>query len=180
MLKKARGKNFVDNVLNSTFWKECVVIVQVIEPLVCVLCIVDSDDRSTMGYLYAVMHKAWEEMIRRFQRRKKRIEPYFRIVESHWDKQLHKNLHANGYWLIPNNQFNVTKITKHKQTISGFLGVIERYSYGNPTLQSKLTSEMKLFRNAKGNFGPKLAINDREVMLPSKNTTLIFWLVVFS
>lgn len=71
-------------------------------------------------------------------------------------------------------------MTKHKQTISGFLDVIERYSYGNSTLQSKLTSEMKLFRNAKGNFGPKLAINDREVMLPSKNTTLIFWLVVFS
>lgn len=90
MLKKARGKKFVDNVLNSTFWKECVVVVQVIEPLVCVLCIVDSDDRSTMGYLYAAMHKAWEEMIRRFQRRKKRIEPYFRIVESHWDRQLYK------------------------------------------------------------------------------------------
>lgn len=46
--KESKGKKFVDNVLNCTFWKECTVIVQVIEPLVCVLCIVDSDDRFTM------------------------------------------------------------------------------------------------------------------------------------
>lgn len=72
----------MDNVLNSTFWKECAVIVQVTEPLVRVLRIVDSDDRPAIGYLYAAMHKARQEIIRRFQRRKKRIEPYLRIVKS--------------------------------------------------------------------------------------------------
>ena len=116
--KESKGKIFVDNVLNSTFWKECAVIVQVTEPLVRVLRIVDSDDRPAMGYLYAAMHKAWEEMIRRFRRRKKRIEPYLRIVESRWDKQLYKNLHAAGYWLNPSNPSSVTKMAKHKQTIS--------------------------------------------------------------
>ena len=71
-------------------------------------------------------------------------------------------------------------MAKHKQTISGLLDVIERYSYGNSTLQSKLTSEMKLFRNADGDFGRKSTVYDREVMLPGKDTTLIFWLVEFS
>lgn len=33
------------------------------------------------------------------------------------------------------------------------LDVIEKYAYGNPDLRSKLTSEMRLFRNAKGDFG---------------------------
>lgn len=57
MLKKARGKKFMDNVLSSIFWKECVVIIQVTEPLGRVLRMVDSDDRP-MGYLYAAIHKA--------------------------------------------------------------------------------------------------------------------------
>lgn len=40
--------------LNSqiwAIWKECAVIVQTTKPLIRVLRIVDSDDRSTMGYL---------------------------------------------------------------------------------------------------------------------------------
>ena len=82
MLKKSKGKKFVDNVLHSIFWKECVVIVQTIEPLICVLHIVDSDDKPAMGYLHATIHKAREEMIKRSKRRKKRIEPYLRILNS--------------------------------------------------------------------------------------------------
>ena len=116
----------------------------------------------------------------RFNRRKKRIEPYLRILDSRWDNQIYKNLHAAGYWLNPSNQFNTTEIAKRWQTISGLLDVIEKYSYGNPTLQSKLTSGMKLFRNAKSDFGKKSAINDREAMLPGKKTVLIFTLVVIS
>ena len=47
---------------------------------------------------------------------------------------------------------------KHRQTISGLLDVIEKYSYENPTLQSKLTSEMKLFRNAEGDLDENLQL----------------------
>jgi hypothetical protein len=67
---------------------------------------------------------------------------------------------------------------KHRQTVSGLLDVIKKYSYENPTLESKLTSEMKLFRNAEGDFGRKSAINGREAMFSSKKTILILSLVV--
>lgn len=67
----------------------------------CVLHLVDSDDRPSMGYLYRVIHEAKEEMLKRFQRRRKRVEPYIKIVDAQWDKQLHKNLHTTGYWLNP-------------------------------------------------------------------------------
>ena len=120
--------------------------------------IVDSDDKPAMGYLYATIHKAREEMIKRSKRRKKRIEPYLRILNSWWDNQLYKNLHVASYWLNPSNQFNTTKMEKHRQTISGLLDVIEKYSYENPTLQSKLTSEMKLFRNAEGDLDENLQL----------------------
>ena len=64
--KDSKGRKFVDSVLDSSFWKECAIIVQLIEPLVRVLRLVDSDDRPSMGYLYMAMHKVREELLKRF------------------------------------------------------------------------------------------------------------------
>ncbi|KAL3500455.1 hypothetical protein ACH5RR_039548 [Cinchona calisaya] len=125
--------------------------------------LVDSDDRPSMGYLYAGMHKAREEHLRRFHKRKKRVDHYLRILDSRWDSQLHKNLQAAGFWLNLAYQYNSLDMSKHKHTKSGLLDVIERYSYGNPVLMSNLTREMKLFRKAEGDFG---RMSDRDVMLP--------------
>ncbi|XP_039119289.1 uncharacterized protein LOC120255512 [Dioscorea cayenensis subsp. rotundata] len=166
--KERAGKKFVDHVLDSSFWKECVVIVKVTEPLVRVLRIVDGDDRPAMGFIYEAINKAREEMRKRFQRRKKRVEPYLKIVDSRWDRQLHKNLHAAGYWLNPRFQYNNQEMENHKHTISGLLDVIERYSNENSDLRSKLTSEMKFFRTAQGDFGRRSAISDRNLMAPDE------------
>ena len=97
--KEAKAKKFVDQVLDSNFWKQCADIVKLTEPLVRVLRIVDSEDKPAMGFLYQAICKAREEMVRRFQRRKKMVEPYLKILDNRWDSQLRKNLHTAGYWL---------------------------------------------------------------------------------
>ncbi|XP_022844306.1 uncharacterized protein LOC111367586 [Olea europaea var. sylvestris] len=56
----------------------------------------------------------------------------------------------------------------HKQTISGLLDIIERYAYGQPDLGSKLTGEMRLFRQAQGDFGRLSAVADRHKMAPDE------------
>ncbi|KAL3515741.1 hypothetical protein ACH5RR_022643 [Cinchona calisaya] len=48
--RESKGKKFVDLVLDSMFQKECATIVQVTEPLVRVLRLVDSDERPSMGW----------------------------------------------------------------------------------------------------------------------------------
>ena len=53
---------------------------------------------------------------------------------------------------------------KHMSTISGLLDVLEKYAYGNLPLESKITSEMKLFRNAKHDFGRASVINNHTLM----------------
>ncbi|XLQ99297.1 hypothetical protein S83_065496, partial [Arachis hypogaea] len=59
-------------------------IVKLTEPLVRVLCIVDNENRAAMSFLYQAIYKAWEEIVKRFQKRK-RIH-----VEIHnFDKNLH-------------------------------------------------------------------------------------------
>ncbi|XP_061361535.1 uncharacterized protein LOC133305351 [Gastrolobium bilobum] len=123
------------------------------EPLIRVLRIVDSENKPAMGFLYRAIFKAREEMIKRFQRNKKKVEPYLQILDRRWDSQLRKNLHAAGYWLNPGCRYNDEEFEKHKFTTSGLLDVIEKYAYGDPDLNSKLTSEMRIFKNVELDFG---------------------------
>ncbi|XP_052301372.1 uncharacterized protein LOC112325849 [Populus trichocarpa] len=54
----------------------------------------------------------------------------------------------------------------NNRTISGLLDVLEKYAHRNLPLQSKITSEMKFFRNAEHDFGRASAINNRTLMPP--------------
>ncbi|XP_019418493.1 PREDICTED: uncharacterized protein LOC109329267 [Lupinus angustifolius] len=104
--KDIKAKKCVEQVLDSNFWKQCADIVKITEPLVRVLRIVDSEDKSAMGFLYQAFFKARNEMERRFQRNKTKIKPYLEIMDSRWDLKLKRNIHAAGYWLNP--QYKLT------------------------------------------------------------------------
>nr|XP_025611971.1 uncharacterized protein LOC112705352 [Arachis hypogaea] len=145
--KEVKAKKFVDQVLDSKFWNQCTDIVKLIEPLVRVLRIVDSEDRAAMSFLYQAIYKVMEEMVKRFQKRKRVVDPYLKILDSSF-------------------QFNATEFEKHKQTTSGLLDVIERYAYGDADMISKLTSETRIFKNAEGDFGRQSAIRDRSTVMP--------------
>ncbi|CAI8616012.1 unnamed protein product [Vicia faba] len=92
--KEAKAKQFVDQVLDSRFWSKCDDVVKITESLVCVLRIVDSEDKPAMGILYKSIVKARKDMVRRFQRNKKKVDPYLKILDKRWDSQFRKNLHA--------------------------------------------------------------------------------------
>ncbi|XP_078150193.1 uncharacterized protein LOC144545498 [Carex rostrata] len=166
--KEKKGKKFKEDVLDQQFWKNCATICQITEPLVRVLRIVDSDERPAMGFLYGAIHAAKEEIGWRFQRKKKVAQPFLEIIEARWDEQLSKDLHAAGYWFNPSNQYNSTEFAKHRKTISGVHDVIERFAHGQVGLQTKLTGEMKLFRNAEGDFGRTTTIRNRSQMPPDE------------
>ncbi|XP_015936600.1 uncharacterized protein LOC107462518 [Arachis duranensis] len=140
--KEVKAKKFVDQVLDSKFWNQCTDIVKLIEPLVRVLRIVDSEDRAAMSFLYQAIYKVMEEMVKRFQKRKRVVDPYLKILDSQFEK--------------------------HKQTTSGLLDVIERYAYGDADMISKLTSETRIFKNAEGDFGRQSAIRDRSTVMPDQ------------
>ncbi|KAF7824043.1 uncharacterized protein G2W53_022187 [Senna tora] len=60
--------------------------------------------------LDSAFHKAREEMVKRFQRRKRVIEPYLKIIDRCWDKQLYKNLHATGFWFNPSYHYDTNEM----------------------------------------------------------------------
>ncbi|XP_025636361.1 uncharacterized protein [Arachis hypogaea] len=108
--KEAKAKKFVNQVLDSNFWNQCTDIVKLTEPFVRVLRIMDSEDRAAMGFFYQAIYKDRKEMVKRFQKRKRIIDPYLKILDTH--------------------------------------------------LNSKLTSEMRFFKNAEQDFGRQSAIRE--------------------
>ena len=62
------------------------------------------------------------------------MKPYLKILDHHWDSQLHKNLHATSYWLNPACRFNEEEFEQHVTTIIALLDVIERYDHGDSQL----------------------------------------------
>ena len=65
-----------------------------------------------------------------------------------------------GFWLNSQFQYDVNLMDRYTNTIFRLLDVVEKYSNGNATLLSKLTSEMKLLRNAEHDFGRVSVRND--------------------
>nr|XP_034924027.1 uncharacterized protein LOC118056041 [Populus alba] len=72
------------------------------------------------------------------------------------------------YDLNPRFQYDANIMDKHMSTISGLLDVLEKYAHGNLPLQSKITGEMKFFRNAEHDFGRASAINNRTLIPPDE------------
>ncbi|KAL4301196.1 hypothetical protein AHAS_Ahas17G0276700 [Arachis hypogaea] len=163
--KEAKAKKFVDQVLDSKFWNQCTDIVKLTQQHVRVLRIVDSENRAAIDFLYQAIYKVRKDMVKRFQKRKTVVDPYLKILATHWDSELRKNLHAAGYWLNPSFRFNTGEFEKNKQTTSGLLDVIERYTYGDAYLSSKLTSEMRIFNNAEQYFGRQSTIRERSTVM---------------
>jgi hypothetical protein len=64
------------------FWEECALILRITELLVRVLQIVDNDDRPAMGYLYEAIHSVKEEMLRIFQKKRTKVQPFIDIINN--------------------------------------------------------------------------------------------------
>ncbi|XP_027941001.1 uncharacterized protein LOC114194784 [Vigna unguiculata] len=84
------GKIVEDVVLDKEFWKNIITCLKGAFPLIEVLRLVDSDQKPAMGFIYEAMDQA-----------KEKIQKAFNAVKKRWDKQLHRPLHAAGYFLNP-------------------------------------------------------------------------------
>jgi predicted component of type VI protein secretion system len=54
-----------------------------------------------MGYLYEAIHSTKEEMLRRFQKKRTKVQPFIDIINNRWDGQLYRKLYAAGFWSNP-------------------------------------------------------------------------------
>ncbi|KAG4392256.1 hypothetical protein GLYMA_04G100150v4 [Glycine max] len=104
-------------------------------------------------------------MVRRFRRNKRKMEPYLEVLDRHWDSQLHKDLYATGYWLNPACRFNAKEFEKHRNTQSGILELIDRYTHGDLELPDKLNEGMRIYKNSGGDFARRAAIREWNIVM---------------
>jgi len=64
------------------FWEKCASIIRITEPIVRVLKIIDSDDRPSMRYLYEAIDSAKEEILKRFQKKRAKVQPFLDIINN--------------------------------------------------------------------------------------------------
>ena len=66
----------------------------------------------------------------------------------------------------PRFHYDVNLMDRYSNIIFRLLDVMEKYANGNAIMLSKLTSEMKLFRNVEHGFGRVFARNNRTFLPP--------------
>uniref|UniRef100_A0A0R0KWA5 DUF659 domain-containing protein n=1 Tax=Glycine max TaxID=3847 RepID=A0A0R0KWA5_SOYBN len=127
--KYSKAKKFVEQILDSGFWKQCANIVKLTKSL--------------------VIHKAREEMVRRFQRNKRKVKSYLEVLDRPC-------------------RFNAEEFEKHRNTQSSILNLIDRYTLGDLELQDKLNEDMRIYKNFEGDFTRRVAIRERNTVMPNQ------------
>ncbi|XP_077216017.1 uncharacterized protein LOC143850677 [Tasmannia lanceolata] len=97
--KSAVGQKAEGLVSSPTFWQNCKIIVDILEPIVRVLRMVDGDKKPTMGFMY----HAIELMKGAVQTTATRsFQGYHKIIDTRWKNMLLHPLHLAGTNTITN------------------------------------------------------------------------------
>ncbi|XP_019420754.1 PREDICTED: uncharacterized protein LOC109330944 [Lupinus angustifolius] len=99
--KTKDGRFVVNVVIDKKFWNNIVVCLKGAYPLIKVLRLVDSYENPAMGFINEAMDQAKEKIQIAFNDVKKSYLPIWEIIDQRWDNQLHRPLHAAGYYLNP-------------------------------------------------------------------------------
>jgi len=99
---KSKVKQVMNLVLSDgRFWRSITYCLKCVIPLVKVLRLVDSDAKPVMAYIYEAMNRAKEQIAENFQKIETRYKKMWKIIDTRWNFQLHRPLHAVAYYLNP-------------------------------------------------------------------------------
>ena len=84
--KNNKSKVAVSIILDNRFWNDYLIVVNLMSPLMCLLRIVDCDERSSMGYVYEDMYKIHLGIKKLFNYNKILYKPYTKFIKQRWDQ----------------------------------------------------------------------------------------------
>ncbi|KAL2238042.1 UNVERIFIED_CONTAM: hypothetical protein Sindi_0995900 [Sesamum indicum] len=97
--REAQGKLVASVILMPSFWNHVLYIIKIAGPLVKVLQLVDGERKPPMGYIYEAMDRAKEAIAASFSNNEEKYKDVFALIDARWNVQLHRPLHAAGYYL---------------------------------------------------------------------------------
>ena len=97
----------VENIIlaDVNFWKAIKYCLSCVVPIYKILRLMDGDVKPAMGYIYEAMDRAKEQIKENFNGLETRYKPIWKKIDTRWDMQLHRPLHAVGYYLNPRCEF---------------------------------------------------------------------------
>ena len=165
--RRPDGKDTKKKVLDTYFWKRSVELVKITEPLVKVLRLVDGE-RLAMGYIYEAMDQAKEQIRAAYNDRLAKYGRIWEIIDNRWNNQLHRPIHAAGYFLNPRYHYKNRLGDQHDGEVrAGLIDCLERM-VPNHVDQLEIHRQLTIFNMASGTFGKNLAKRARDVDQPGK------------
>ncbi|KAL7593981.1 hypothetical protein Lser_V15G32559 [Lactuca serriola] len=166
MLKLRNASECKDIVLNENFWKNCLITVKVMTPLLRLLRLCDSDETPALGYVYEGMYRARRGINELFKKKKELYKPYTDIIDRRWDKMLRKSIHCAAYWLNPVFQYNHENVCSKREVFQGVLDMVEKNFSGTSIFD--LTLSLGKFRDIEDTFGRYSVIASRTSTRPDE------------
>eukprot|EP00253_Pinus_taeda_P007875 PITA_07875 len=164
---KPEGKELKRKVYDETFWRKAAEIVKLAEPLVKVLRLVDGE-RLAMGFIYEAMDQAKEHIKAVYKDRVAKYGPIWAIIDERWSNQLHRPIHAAGYFLNPRYHYKAKESGASRGEVRD--GLIDCIDCMIPleSDQLEIHRQATTFSNASGTFGKNLAKIAREANEPAQ------------
>ncbi|OIT19030.1 hypothetical protein A4A49_42701 [Nicotiana attenuata] len=159
--KEIVGKETVKVLISPSFWNDVVRALKVGGPLIRVLRTVDGERKPPMGYLYEAMDRAKESIATSFEGDVRKYEKVFEIIDTRWDNQLHRPLHAAGHLLNPGLFYKNTRDgTLASEVWIGYHACLEKLVPNSATID-QIGEEFGRYSQAEGLFGLQAAIRAR-------------------
>eukprot|EP00253_Pinus_taeda_P028843 PITA_28843 len=164
---KPEGKELKRKVYEETFWRKAAEVVKLVEPLVKVLRLVD-EERLAMGFIYEAMDQAKEQIKMVYKDRVAKYGPIWAIIDERWNNQLHRPIHAVGYFLNPRYHYKAKESGALRGEVrDGLIDCIDRM-IPLESDQLEIHRQATTFSNAAGTFGKNLAKIAREADEPAQ------------
>ncbi|KAK9070497.1 hypothetical protein SSX86_010899 [Deinandra increscens subsp. villosa] len=165
--KEVGGRQTENTILFPAFWNNVNVAVKVGGPLLGVLRLVDGERKPPMGYIYEAMDRAKEMIAASFKNKEEKYKAIFDIIDKRWDCQLHRPLHAAGYYLNPSLYYNNPRVEDDDEVVSGLYSCIEKLAL-NEDEQLRIHTGLPTYRGAEKVFGYPIAKKMRAKLAPAE------------
>ncbi|KAL8512130.1 hypothetical protein ACS0TY_018546 [Phlomoides rotata] len=143
-LKTEKWRGVKDTVLNQRFWNNCLIIVKIMEPLMRLLRICDTDEKPSLDYVYEGLSRSIRGTKEIFNNQESKYKPFIDIINKRWDKMLRKRLHAAAYWLNPAFQYDPNNsLHNESEAYKGLLIIIQDLHPDTPGIMHELRKKQK-------------------------------------
>ncbi|XP_031741324.1 uncharacterized protein LOC116403832 [Cucumis sativus] len=153
--KEQQRKRVVQTILLASFWTTIVFALKVSGPLVRVLRLVDGEKKPPMGYIYEAMDRAKEAIAKSFNNNEEKYKDIFTIIDKRWELQLHRPLHAAGYYLNPSFYYSNPNIQEDDEIVNGLYSCITKM-VASLEVQDKILAELMEWWDNFGQSTPNL------------------------